>query len=1334
MARPMLGDLELEQVQRVGTSEDQVVTRHPVPGLEGDFQQVLGRRGAQLGLTGVLTAADTLRHLAALRTRFHAGEPVGFVSDISTATGVEQVLIERMDVRELAGRPSAFEYRFALREHIEAEAIVTEEVVIPPPPPPDVETGKLSVTVVVEGDPAFDMDRVTVTVRGKQAKELADLHRVLTKRIRPDSWFEEQFPAGDYTVDALVDDTATPTGQREVLTGSATVQVQDGQVGAVTVVLRRGAKVGTVFLIHFRFDKAFVEPCMRHVLQQVAAYAAKHPDERLLVNGHTDLTGSDAYNQALSERRARATYAMLTFGSEPQKSIAEWDELRRARPTGEITTVKDTWGTREIQHMLQDLGRYQGNVGVTSGEDAVLTDAAIRKFQHDNGLTDDGVVGDDTWPVLIEAYLAHESINLPTAQLLPNRDAKGCDSGPLRWIGCGEQDPVKNVLTAWRPNRRTELMFVHEDEMPCPVPKPLTLDLVPAGAGGGGWCLDDGNATTVDCFVVPIDPAPKKPDKHQWQRKPAEPGTFAVTGTITFEDGTPFDGTYVLTASDGEYMDGEITAAAPTAKPPVLAGTPVPGRTQPADGSFSAAAQAIHKGPGTYSVEVQGPFLIRARSQSLADAMGNAVCFRLDGSKPADLVVVDRAIAGIQPSVTAPDAVVVKKPHTNPARQPVVLRASTAFNGSGTLTRSSDAVRFFDAVAAGNEIAFDGTDNVFTAAQLQAGHTIFAEGARASAAVRDIELRLALTVGTTPGLVATHAMTVVELTLDIGLSRPAAGGAPPVMSAVDKVAPGRPLQAQDAGRNAERAMLLIRPPVPAGFTGDLALNPLNGRVQLLATEVPAAGDVPLVPPRVIPAGTIPAAGLQLFVEGVTPSLAATDTGVQLGLNGIEPDGDRVEATVLQLDVCLDPAVAAPAVTAVQVGLWDGAFDPVTGLLRNGATAATSFVDLDPRNFHFRVRDPRNAGEITIGWRSEFDDGTDDDARRPPRSDRLSLTESAAGSGIFVSRAVMLVADQLDRDQPVESGLPAAHPDTGLRAFGDSNHRLRRILVDATHQLTSQVVGEYTVLPGVNPFRVRTPVFERNPEDRRRIRVHLVNVRRSAGGIDTLTAARRRDVEANIHAAYATCGVFAEVDRIDIDPPATASSWVATYPGDPLAADPSVEEFTFPGGVNLIPSTSETDIIDLLRVRPGFDAGGIHLVAVRRLYANPVPAPPGPGLADSGGGEAFPDSWTAAGSNARGFAFIAIDNIIHTFAEPHEMTHITTDLRNVAGGHFYLGAAGANTLGPIDGKNLMHPTPNINGTTSMSKRLWDNAFANAGQGFIVPAQITAIRASRFVLPY
>ncbi|QTE31451.1 OmpA family protein [Pengzhenrongella sicca] len=890
----MLGDLELEQVQLVESDEDQVVVRHPVPALEGDFLQDLGRRGARLSVTGVLTAAETSEHLADLRAQFHAGDPVPFVSDISSAMLVDRVLIERMDVRELAGRPSMFEYHLTLRELTEAEPVDTEDVVIPPPPPPEVETGKLAVTVVVEGDPAFDMDRVRVTVRGTQDDGGAPLERVLTTRVRPDTWFEDPFPAGAYTAEALVDDDRTPTGQHEVLTGSAPVRVVDGQTASATIVLRRGAKIGTVFVITFHFDKAFVEPCQRHVLAQVVEFAAAHPDEKLVIVGHTDLVGSPEYNQALSERRARATFAMLTFGSAPQASVAEWDELRRARPAGTITTVKDTWGTREYQHMLQDLGRFQGNVG----GDPALTDAAVRQFQRDHGLVDDGVVGDDTWPVLIEEYLARDPLTLPTAQLLPNANASGCDNGPLRWLGCGEQDPVLNVPTAWRPNRRTELMFVKEQAMPCPVPEPITLAQVPAGAGGGGWCLDDGTATAVDCFVVPWDQACPAAPTTSWCRTPAEPGTFEVAGAIHFEDGTPFAGTYVLTAADGEYLNGEVATTGPAAH----AGTPIAGRTA-ADGGFTFPPPAPpHKGPGTFTISVDGPVLVRTRAQALADVRGNATCFRLDGSAPADVVVVDRAVASVQPGITGPDVVVVRKPHTNPARRPVVLRSSTAFTGTGRLDRSSDLVQLFDAAAGGTELAFDGVDNVFTSAQLAAGVTLFAQGRAPSAAVGDVILTLLLTVGGTPGLSSTHAMTSVELFLDLHESRTAAGVAPAALSEAAKIVPGRFVQVQDAGNHAGRALITVRQAQPTAFAGTLVLTPLDARTRLFAAadEVAAAGQAVVPAPVNLPNAAIGPAGTQFWVEGTGVSGGLQDTVLQLGIDAVEPDGDRVQLTVVQL--------------------------------------------------------------------------------------------------------------------------------------------------------------------------------------------------------------------------------------------------------------------------------------------------------------------------------------------------------------------------------------------------------------------------------------------------
>ena len=58
--------------------------------------------------------------------------------------------------------------------------------------------------------------------------------------------------------------------------------------------------------VNFDFDRAEIRPASRPILDQAANRLRQCGSERLQVEGHTDSIGSDAYNQDLSERRARA--------------------------------------------------------------------------------------------------------------------------------------------------------------------------------------------------------------------------------------------------------------------------------------------------------------------------------------------------------------------------------------------------------------------------------------------------------------------------------------------------------------------------------------------------------------------------------------------------------------------------------------------------------------------------------------------------------------------------------------------------------------------------------------------------------------------------------------------------------------------------------------------------------------------------------------------------------------------------------------------------------------------------------------------------------------------
>lgn len=73
--------------------------------------------------------------------------------------------------------------------------------------------------------------------------------------------------------------------------------------------------------ILFAVDSAAVRPDLRRDLQTVASSLLSYPDTLIIVTGHTDNTGSAAYNQSLSERRAGAVSAELVANGVPSRRV-----------------------------------------------------------------------------------------------------------------------------------------------------------------------------------------------------------------------------------------------------------------------------------------------------------------------------------------------------------------------------------------------------------------------------------------------------------------------------------------------------------------------------------------------------------------------------------------------------------------------------------------------------------------------------------------------------------------------------------------------------------------------------------------------------------------------------------------------------------------------------------------------------------------------------------------------------------------------------------------------------------------------------------------------------
>jgi hypothetical protein len=129
IVRPMIGEWEVPRIERVGTVEGRRLARLSVPGLVGDLHQDLGRHSLVVEIAGSLHGdAERDDFLDRVREPFNAGEPLAFVADIVSATELEQVLIEGLELEESNDAADAFRYVIRLRQYVE-----------PPEPPSPVD-------------------------------------------------------------------------------------------------------------------------------------------------------------------------------------------------------------------------------------------------------------------------------------------------------------------------------------------------------------------------------------------------------------------------------------------------------------------------------------------------------------------------------------------------------------------------------------------------------------------------------------------------------------------------------------------------------------------------------------------------------------------------------------------------------------------------------------------------------------------------------------------------------------------------------------------------------------------------------------------------------------------------------------------------------------------------------------------------------------------------------------------------------------------------------------------------------------------------------------------
>ncbi len=102
--------------------------------------------------------------------------------------------------------------------------------------------------------------------------------------------------------------------------------------------------------IYFEFDSSDIREQDLEIVEAHARFLADHPDQRIILEGHTDERGSAEYNLALGERRAQSVKrAMVLSGaSEDQIRVISYGEEKPA----DLGSNEEAWSANRRAELV----------------------------------------------------------------------------------------------------------------------------------------------------------------------------------------------------------------------------------------------------------------------------------------------------------------------------------------------------------------------------------------------------------------------------------------------------------------------------------------------------------------------------------------------------------------------------------------------------------------------------------------------------------------------------------------------------------------------------------------------------------------------------------------------------------------------------------------------------------------------------------------------------------------------------------------------------------------------------------------------------------------------
>ncbi|MCE9598481.1 MAG: OmpA family protein [Spirochaetia bacterium] len=180
-----------------------------------------------------------------------------------------------------------------------------------------------------QGMPLFDINRLTYTFYLRDGNILRMAYRI-------DSWWKKTKRATDDERKQIVSDT-----NKDIAT-NPNVSVRETAEGIVL----------DLNSILFDTDSARLTPQAQKDLEVIAQILKKYPDREIRVSGHTDSTGRPAYNQTLSEQRAKSVVLDLTGPKAMDSKRFSYRGYGEARPVAPNTTPEGRAKNRRVEILI----------------------------------------------------------------------------------------------------------------------------------------------------------------------------------------------------------------------------------------------------------------------------------------------------------------------------------------------------------------------------------------------------------------------------------------------------------------------------------------------------------------------------------------------------------------------------------------------------------------------------------------------------------------------------------------------------------------------------------------------------------------------------------------------------------------------------------------------------------------------------------------------------------------------------------------------------------------------------------------------------------------------